>query len=304
MAFKKEESKALAPVAETTAVAVIEKADSPLAVVGAFDDLGLPTSMQAFMEENPTFGQEDFAMSDLATPYLAILQTNSPQVNPTNEKYIDGASAGMIFNTITGQTFLSLAIPNKAAPEGVLVICVKMIKRMIEWVSRDNGGGFVAAYELNDPVIRTLKPHAEKRGVLINPKTGNEVRETAYHYVLALPPSGPEFAVVALSSTGLSLHKRWDTLIASRKETRLVNGQAVIKSIPGIMQIFRLTTKGESNKQGSWFGYQVEPVGLLNTESVFKEALEYRKKIEAGEIKTGDLAEVAGESGSAEEIPF
>ena len=45
-------------------------------------------------------GQEDFAM-----PFLRILGMQSPEVNDRDAKYVEGAKAGMIFNTVTKQLY-------------------------------------------------------------------------------------------------------------------------------------------------------------------------------------------------------
>ena len=46
------------------------------------------------------FGNID-AQRDLAIPYINILQPNSPQVNKTKAEFIQGATAGQFFNTVT-----------------------------------------------------------------------------------------------------------------------------------------------------------------------------------------------------------
>ena len=46
---------------------------------------------------------------DTAIPYISILQTSSPQVNPSKAEYIETAKAGQLYNTVTQETFDSLS---------------------------------------------------------------------------------------------------------------------------------------------------------------------------------------------------
>jgi hypothetical protein len=43
--------------------------------------------------------------SDLALPFIRILGQLSPQVNKRDAKYVQGAEAGMIYNSVTNQLY-------------------------------------------------------------------------------------------------------------------------------------------------------------------------------------------------------
>ena len=47
-------------------------------------------------------GMETIGADDMQIPFLRILQPLSPQLIKTDPKFIKGASAGDIFNTVTG----------------------------------------------------------------------------------------------------------------------------------------------------------------------------------------------------------
>ena len=50
-------------------------------------------------------GMESIGVEDMQIPFLRLLQPLSPQLLKTDAKYIKGASAGDIFNTVTGQVW-------------------------------------------------------------------------------------------------------------------------------------------------------------------------------------------------------
>lgn len=50
-------------------------------------------------------GLENVTNDDITIPRLAIVQAGSPQRKKKDEKYIEGAEEGNIFNTVTNQLF-------------------------------------------------------------------------------------------------------------------------------------------------------------------------------------------------------
>lgn len=83
---------------------------------------------------------------DNTTPLIYILHYSSPQVDTTDQNYVQGATPGSWWL--------------KNAPEGCEIIdgatgiqflqCV-FKKNVVEWVPRDQGGGFVAAHDVRKP---------------------------------------------------------------------------------------------------------------------------------------------------------
>ena len=56
-------------------------------------------------EADANAGSQNMTQEDLALPFLKVLGQLSPEVNKMNEKFIEGAEPGMIFNTVTNQLF-------------------------------------------------------------------------------------------------------------------------------------------------------------------------------------------------------
>src|SRR5688500_7171958 len=84
---------------------------------------------------------QNMTAGDLRIPYSAVLQSNSPQVNPGHAKYSEGAQAGMFMNTATGEVF-------DGRKEGIVLIPCAYQRDYDEWKDRDGpeGGGFVASH--------------------------------------------------------------------------------------------------------------------------------------------------------------
>ena len=81
-------------------------------------------------------GLEEAEAGDYAIPFLRILQSMSPQLKKSDGKYIADAEEGNFFNTVTEAVY--------DGSDGVLIIPCAYKKKYIEWVTRENGGGFVS----------------------------------------------------------------------------------------------------------------------------------------------------------------
>ena len=56
-------------------------------------------------EADANQGAQNIAQDDLALPFLEVLGQLSPEINKTHSKYIKGAEAGMILNSVSGELF-------------------------------------------------------------------------------------------------------------------------------------------------------------------------------------------------------
>ena len=57
------------------------------------------------LEADANMGMGNITQEDLALPFLKILGQLSPEVNKRDGKYVEGATPGMIYNTVTGDLF-------------------------------------------------------------------------------------------------------------------------------------------------------------------------------------------------------
>ena len=71
--------------------------------VAVQEEAQLPAELANEMALDAGAGQEDITADDVSIPFLRILQQMSPQCIRTKGEYIEGAQAGQMFNTGTGQ---------------------------------------------------------------------------------------------------------------------------------------------------------------------------------------------------------
>jgi len=224
-------------------------------------------------------GSEQVRTTDLATPYLTILQKNSPQVDPDSPKYITGAQVGMILNTVTGEIFDGKTI-------GITVVPCNFTPKVVEWVPRDSGGGFVAAYdpeaaEVKEAVAENLRNDKNK---LINRK-GNTMVDTAYHFVGHIIDGVFHPAIVSMTSTQHKPSRQWNSMI---------NG--IMLPVPGkpgrkynpprFSHAYQLTTAVQKNGEFTSYNWKVALLGPITDPDVFQAALAFSKAVAVGSVQT------------------
>ena len=220
------------------------------------------------------FGNLDLSR-DIAIPYINILQSNSPQLNPSKAEYVEGAKVGQFYNTVT-----------QLVSDHIDVVPVLYQLRYVEWKPREQGGGFVEAHDADSGILsQTKRDQATFKDVLPN---GNYIATTAYHYVLTVDQDGTySQAVISMTSTQLKKSRRWNSLMLTQK----VKGPSGMFTPPTYSMIYRLTTVSESNDRGSWFGYQVEKVGQVEDANLYNEGKAFSTAASRGDVEAKPVAE-------------
>jgi hypothetical protein len=78
-------------------------------------------------------GTQNMSREDLALPFLKVLGQLSPEVNKRDGKYVEGASPGMILNTVTNEVF--------DGEKGIDVLPVFYKRQLVEWQDRGESKG-------------------------------------------------------------------------------------------------------------------------------------------------------------------
>ena len=205
---------------------------------------------------------------DTAIPYISILQSGSPQLNPSKAEYIETAKAGQLYNTVTQE-----------AMDELNVIPVFYHLRYVEWKPREQGGGFIASHSADSGILgqATRDPMTNKY-VLQN---GNHIVQTAYHYVLVLSNEGYQNAVISMASSQLKKSRRWNSLMLSQK----IKGPSGMFTPPTYAFTYKLSTVSESNDRGSWFGFQVEKGDQVTDASIYGEGKAFSTAAASGAIE-------------------
>ena len=214
-------------------------------------------------------GLENVSNDDITIPRLAIVQSGSPQRKKKDEKYIEGAEEGHIFNTVTNQLY---------DVEGITVVPCGYRKSYVEWVPRESGGGLVA--------IHDMKPE----GTTVDPKTKkaylgeNQIVDTAEHFVLIKNDESWEPAILTMTSSNLGVSRKWNTLLKMKKIN--IKGQMV--EPPSFLYKFKLSTINAENDLGSWFKYKIEEEGQIDSKDTFNQAETLADSIGQGKVKGSD----------------
>ena len=217
-------------------------------------------------------GLENITSEDITIPRLAIIQSNSPQRKKKDEKYIEDADEGDVFNTVTSQLY----------KKPLTVIPCAYRKTYVEWIPREKGGGFVAAYDIR-PSDTTTDPSTRKSFL----KNGNQLVDTAEHYVIIKRDDDTfESAVLTMTSSNLTVSRKWNTLLKMKKIN--VKGQMI--DPPSFMYEFTLSTVEATNDQGTWQKYKIEEIGQIDKKHLFIAAETLSKSVDTGKVKPSEHA--------------
>ena len=142
-------------------------------------------------------GLEKMTASDLAIPFISLIQKTSPQIEE-----IDGAKPGMIFNSVTNKLYKEITV----LPCGYK-------RSFVEWKPREKGGGYVGEHTPDSELAG--KPRNDRGEVVL--ENGNILVETAYQFILLIDGNNAETAVISMSSTQLKKARRWNSMMMGLK---------------------------------------------------------------------------------------
>jgi hypothetical protein len=229
------------------------------------------------------------SMEDVAVPYLYILQSNSPQVNEDHELYVEGAKAGMFYNNVSGEVFDGREV-------GLEVIPCAYERKFVEWVDRDDGGGYVADHDQG--ILAETKQDDRGRPRLAN---NNLIGETTYHYVyMRHPKEGNwERIIVPMKSTALKKSRRWNTALMST----LIPGTQ--KQAPRWLFPYRLKTVKEQKDNNVWSNFDISRLPEHVSQDQYMSAKVFAEQMAKGQVVRGKEADVVvSESGGASGGPI
>lgn len=222
-------------------------------------------------------GMEEATHESFAIPMLRILHKQSPQCDPDNGVYVQGAKQGSIFNTIT-----------REITDEVIVVPCHYRMTFIEWVPRTSGGGFVAEHR-----TMPLESKAQSKGPNLMPN-GNEVQETMNHYCLLMRPdmSGADAVLISMASVQRKKSRNWMTAIRGKVGTR-PNGETY--PLPSFACSYRFTTVPEQNEKGNWAGWLIDAHQWVKEGSALYDAAKALKKSVSVDVVEVDRSEETAE---------
>jgi hypothetical protein len=214
-------------------------------------------------------GLEETTTEDFAIPFIRVLQPMSPQLQKQHGSYVAGASAGDLYNTVTGEAY--------DGEKGISIIPCAYNKKYIEWIPREKGGGLVNASHDISILSKCTRDDESRR--YYTPE-GNEIVETAQFFVLVVENGTAQQAVLAFTSTQLGVSRKWLTML---RMARVQNSKGESVEAPMFAYTYKLTTTTQSNDKGSWNAYSI------NQEGATEMSMAMMAKDFMGAARSGDV---------------
>jgi len=182
-------------------------------------------------------GSEQAGVDDIVMPRILLIQQLSPQLDPSDEKYVEGCVAGDIVNSLTGMNYGTTL---KFVP-------VYFRKEYIIWKDRTKGGGFCGSFSSRQAAAQALS-------TLEPPLTDYNVEDTATQFVMIMNDDGSvDQAVLSMSRTKLMCSRKLQALI------RLAECDSFAKS-------YKLVSVAAKSDMGKYFNISVKSAGFVQEE--------------------------------------
>lgn len=262
--------------------------------------------------EDMGVGFEGAGQDAYAIPFLQILQKMSPICDEDNPKYIKGAKAGMIYNTVTGKLYdvkESTDPDSKSVPLELVQAAYK--HSFIRWGSRDGDqGGFkgeISPEEMDAIIAKGEVENIDGKLFVKNPDGTVDVKKSDYwadtrsHFVVAIDTETGEAmnAILSLASTQIKSSKM---LMTSLQNKKVQIGTRVGTPATYANKVL-LTTTVQSNDKGTWSTAKFALDGLVTDPEVFAQAKAFHKAISSGAAKADYTKSVDTGEGSVGGAP-
>jgi hypothetical protein len=230
-------------------------------------------------------GLDNVSQDDLALPFLKVLSQLSPELES-----VDGAKAGMIYNTVTGEIY--------DGSKGIEVIPCHYERKYIEWAPRGQGsGGPANVYPAtSDIMTKTFRKPGDYKDYLEN---GNYIEVSAQHYVLIVDGDNATPALIVMKATQLKKSRKWNSMMSTIK----LSGKNGPFTPPAYSHVYRLLTSKEANDKGTWYGWEIERIGPVESAMHYAMAKAFATTVKQGEVSVKHESEGEVKSSGAD-LPF
>lgn len=212
-------------------------------------------------------GFENTDRSDYSVPFLVILQKLSPQVNKHDAKFIKGAEVGDLYNSATQKIVKSMRF-----------IPVYYQRKIVEWIKRDDGGGFVGQHEPDSEIVKNATVDGPRMET-----NGHDLIDTRYWYGICLYDDNTmDRAIIAMSKTQLKKSRNW---LTQARGMKLTDSSGREFPAPLWSYSYSIESVHESNDQGDWEGFAIGDPKAIEDETIYNAAKEFRELAAAGSVK-------------------
>jgi hypothetical protein len=225
-------------------------------------------------------GTENTSAESFAIPFLMVLQKGSPQVDEASGRALKGAKAGMLYENVSNEL-----VDGKA---GVLLVPCAYRRVYIRWSESQGFQGELLPEEVNRlqqtgkiVEIKNRLYMADSAGKA-DPDESDRIADTRNHYVLIVDRNGKAShqALLSLSSTQIKKSRALMTALVSVKME--VEGELITP--PTFANLVRATTVPESNDKGTWFGWNFQLEGFLQSPEIYAAARQFHRTVTEGQV--------------------
>ena len=209
-------------------------------------------------------GLENIDKDDLALPFLKLLQSGSDETKKKHANYVEGAEAGMFYNTVTKRLY--------SGEKGIEIIPCYYKLTFPEWAPFERREGRPVSPDRGADILLKTKKNAQGKDCLDN---GNEIIKTANHFVI-INGEKPEKALMAMKSTQLKVSRGWNSLMQDQFE----NDPKTNKAVPAPMfsRIYRLSSV-EHSGSFTWHGYKVSLIRKVDSANLYQMAKDFHNSL-------------------------
>ena len=209
-------------------------------------------------------GLENIDKDDLALPFLKLLQTSSDETKKKHANYVEGAEAGMFYNTVTKKLY--------SGEKGIEIIPCFYKLTYPEWAPFERKEGRPVSPDRGPEILAKTKKDSGGKDCLDN---GNQIIKTANHFVI-INGENPEKALMAMKSTQLKVSRGWNSLMQDQFETDPKTNKAV--PAPMFSRIYKLNSV-EQTGSFTWQGYKVSLIRKVDNASLYQMAKDFHNSL-------------------------
>jgi len=215
-------------------------------------------------------GLENIDKSDLALPFLKLLQSGSDETKKKHAKYVEGAEAGMFYNTVTKKLY--------NGEKGIEVIPVFYKMTYPEWAPFERKEGRPISNDRGPSIMANTTQNDRNKDMLDN---GNEIIKTANHFVI-INGDRPEKALMTMKSTQLKESRNWNSLMENEFESA-PSGKSV--PAPIFSRVYKLNSV-ENSGSFTWHGYKVSMLKKVDNAGLYQMARDFHNSLKNAQSKT------------------
>ena len=110
--------------------------------------------------------------------------------------------------------------------------------------------------------------------------SGNYVEKTASHFII-VAEKNPSTALIAMKSTQLKVSRKWNSMMQSIK----LKGKNGLFTPASFSHIYNLRSVQQSNDKGTWFGWDISKVGMVEDASLYQQAKKFYESVSKGDVE-------------------